>query len=66
VTRSEAWEDIGYRVEKMDKTYKLHKSSDAERIKIEYIRGFEKGKVRWLRVDIAQDLISRGYAKEVK
>ena len=57
-------EDIGY----MD--YKLNRRDTyagwSDKIKIEYIKGLLEGTIAVLRRDFAEDLIKKGYAKEVK
>jgi len=64
----ETWEDLGYKGERpmADDVYTIHKNKHEDSIRVEYVRGFEEGKIRWLRIDIAEDLIRRGVAVEVK
>jgi len=64
----ETWEDLGYRGDHQmdDQKYTISKNKHEDSIRVEYVRGFEEGKVRWLRIDIAEDLIRRGVAVEVK
>ena len=56
-------EDIGYMRYQLsrDDTY----LGQADKIKIEYIKGVLKGKTVTMRRDFADDLIKRGFAKEV-
>lgn len=62
----DVYEDIGYRRGIMaDDVYVLSKNRHENSIRIEYIDGMEAGKIRWIRKDIAEDLIRRGVAREV-
>lgn len=58
------FEDLGYM------KYDLNKSDTyagkADKIRVEYLSGLMAGRVVWIRRNIAEDLIQRGYAKEVK
>ena len=50
--------------------YELNKSDTykgrADKVKIEYLRGLLSGKIVKMRRIIAEDLIHRGYAKEIE
>ena len=57
-------EDLGYMKYDLDKsdTYK----GRADKIKVEYIQGLMLGRTAYVKRNIAEDLIKRGYAKEVQ
>jgi hypothetical protein len=64
-----AYEDIGYRRNwKLDKKYPLKQtvSPNVEKLKIEYLSGPMKDRTCMIRRDIAEDLIRRGMAREVR
>jgi len=56
-------EDIGYM--RYDLNHSDTYKGKADKIKIEYLSGLMKGKIVTLRRNIAEDLIQRGYAREV-
>jgi hypothetical protein len=59
-----AFEDLGYRrTMEENQVYHLVRQK-ADKVKIKYIKGDWKGQVKALRRDFAEDLISRGMAKE--
>jgi len=61
----DVYQDIGYtRGLPMGETYVLRKNYHENSIRVEFISGMNKGKIQWLRVDIAEDLIKRGVAIE--
>lgn len=68
--QEDVYEDIGYRrfdKFRMDETRKIITQNRHENsLKIQFLTGFLKGKEAWRRIDIAEELIRRGVAREVK
>jgi len=61
------YEDIGYRRDMQgESNERKRKQATGELIKIEYTRGCCKGDIKWIRRDIAEDLIKRRWAKEAE
>ena len=60
---SEVWEDIGYKrgIYEMEIRRTMHEN----RIKIKFIAGMNKGKVQWIRWDLALPLIKHGIVVEL-
>ena len=58
-------EDLGYRRD-MEKQEIYRRGEPADKIRIEYTRGDMAGQIVRIKTCIAEDLIQRGYAKEIR
>ena len=61
----DVYSDIGYTKGKPMDFYVQRKNNHENSIRVEFINGINRGKVQWIRWDLAERLIKTGIARDV-